>query len=354
MMKFELKATWQNGDGHLINLAAADFNLIHAVLDAGSMKAAAKLLGVSYRTLWSQVQALNVKFGEDIISTSNSSGAYLTEGGNNLRWMMELAKARLGTDLLRLNDQINSEWTDIPSGLPWLNMALSDDPLLQELLNTQNLQHQFNLSMSWLGSIAALSSFHRQESRVAGCHLPVGEGRNSEVHQMMRRWLRGDNLLVLELFDRELGWISRPDYPATLNDVREKRARLINRNPASSTHHQLNALITRACLNPDDLRGYGDYEVSHLAVACRIAAGRADLGLGIFQAANRYSLDFRPVSRDRYFLVFRQSDENLPAIQLLLNFIASTQFEVGVKSVQGYQLGCRRPQALEDFLINLP
>lgn len=354
MMKFALKATWQHADGTLIGISAADFNLIQAVLDAGSMKGAAQRMGVSYRTLWSQVQELNLKYGKELISTSQRSGAYLTLEGVNLRWMMELAKARLGTDLLRLNDQLNSEWMDVPTGLPWLNMALSDDPLLQELFNTHNLQNQLNLSMTWQGSIAALSSFHRQESRVAGCHLPVGEGRNSEVHQMMRRWLRGDNLLVLELFDRELGWISRPDFSATLNDVREKKARLINRNPASSTHHQLNALITRACLNPQDLNGYEDQEVSHLAVACRIAAGLADLGLGISQAATRYGLDFRPVSRDRYFLVYRQSDEQLPAIQILQNFIASDQFAAGLAGSSGYQLGGRRSHHLEEFLINLP
>lgn len=354
MMKFDLKATWQNANGAHIDLTAADFDLIQSVLDAGSMKGAAQRMGVSYRTLWSQVQALNARCDRELISTSKSSGAYLTQSGHELRWMMELAKARLSTDLLRLNDQLNSEWKEIPSGLPWLNMALSDDPLLQELFNTHRLQNQLNLSMSWQGSIAALSSFHRQESRVAGCHLPVGEGRNSEVHQMMRRWLRGDNLLVIELFDRELGWISRPEYPATLNDVRQKKARLINRNAASSTHHQLNALITRACLNPLDLHGYEDQEVSHLAVACRIAAGLADLGLGISQAARRYALDFRPVSTDRYFLVYRQSDEQLPAIQILLNYIASAQFEAGLGSVSGYQLGRRHSQYLEEFLINLP
>lgn len=353
-MNFTLSADWRNAAGEQVSLSTRDFALLEAVLLAGSMKGAAQLLGVSYRTLWAQVQSLNTRYGEDLIATSNASGAYLTEAARNLRWMMELGRARLKTDLLRLNEHLNAEWSDEHLDLPWLSMALSDDPLLQEWLNTTKVHHEINLALSWQGSIAALSSFHRQESRIAGCHLPVGEGRNSEVHQMMRRWLRGDNLVVLELFDREIGWLSRPDRIVTLEDVRNKTARLVNRNSASSTHHQLNALITRACLNPQDLPGYEEEEHSHLAVACRIAAAQADLGLGISQVARQYGLNFRPVSRDRYFLVFRRSDLNSAPVQIVLKLFASVAFERVLSAREGYTPLSRSPKGLEDFLMNLP
>jgi putative molybdopterin biosynthesis protein len=116
----------------------------------------------------------------------------------------------------------------------------------------------------------------------------------------------------------------------------------------------LNALITKACLNPDNLPGYYHEENSHLAVACTIAAGHGDLGLGIRAAADHYGLHFRPVSKERYFLVLHNSDLQYPAIELLLPWLKSTEVQSQVENAAGYSaMNLGRTQLLETFLHDI-
>ena len=131
----------------------------------------------------------------------------------------------------------------------------------------------------------------------------------------------------------------------------QRRALLVNRNSASSTHHQLDALITKACLKAEDLPGFFHEENSHLAVACTIAAGHGDLGLGIRAAADHYGLQFRPVSKERYFLVLHNSDLQYRALDILLPWLRSAEVLEHVKNAAGYKpLNLGRTQALELFL----
>ncbi|HEY1058256.1 MAG TPA: substrate-binding domain-containing protein [Limnobacter sp.] len=352
MLNLKVAARWKKDDGQWIELDARLLQVLDAIQTHGSLSLACKALGVSYRTLWSQVQHLNALLGEDMIATQGRAGACLTRFGHKVLWMVEQGQVRMAPDLGVVVEQLNAEWLDVDLNKPWISLAMSDDYALQSLFQTTALYKRLQVSLRWSGSIAALSALHRGEVRVAGCHLPVGLEEHSHVHQIMRKWLRGTNLSVVELFEREVGWMSRAGtrHP-TLDDVARKQALLVNRNSASSTHHQLNALIAKACLNPEDLPGYFHEENSHLAVACTIAAGHGDLGLGIRAAADHYKLHFRPVSTERYFLVLHSNDLTFPAMDILLPWLQSDEVLQVIQSTSGYtapRLGHITP--LESFL----
>ncbi len=352
MLNLKISARWKKDDGQFVELDQRMLNTLKTIDTAGSISLACKALGVSYRTLWSQIQQYNQMLGEELVATHGRAGACLTRFGHKLIWMVEQGNVRVAPDLGTVGEQLNAEWLDIDQNKPWISLALSDDLVLQNLFQNTALYKKLQLSLRWSGSIAALSALHRGEVRVAGCHLPVGLEEHSHVHQIMRRWLRGSNLSVIELFEREIGWMSRPAAtPPTLEDVSLRRALLVNRNSASSTHHQLNALITKACLNPENLPGFYHEENSHLAVACTIAAGHGDLGLGIRAAADHYGLQFRPVSRERYFLVTHNSDLQYPAMDILLPWLRSPEVLEQVENAAGYNaMNLGRTQALELFL----
>lgn len=352
MLNLKVSARWKKDDGQTVELDQRLLSTLKTIDEKGSISLACKSLGVSYRTLWSQIQQYNEMLGEDLVATHGRAGACLTRFGHKLIWMVEQGNVRVAPDLGMVGEQLNAEWLDIDQNKPWISLALSDDLVLQGLFQNTALYKKLQVSLRWSGSIAALSALHRGEVRVAGCHLPVGLEEHSHVHQIMRRWLRGANLSVVELFERDIGWMSRPvASPPTLDDVAKRRALLVNRNSASSTHHQLNALITKACLNPEELPGYYHEENSHLAVACTIAAGHGDLGLGIRAAADHYGLQFRSVSKERYFLVLHNNDLNYPAMEIMLPWLTSPEVLAQVEQAAGYRathLG--RTQALEVFL----
>ena len=352
MLNLKISARWKREDGESVELDQRMLTTLKTIDAVGSISLACKTLGVSYRTLWSQIQQYNQLLGEELIATHGRAGACLTRFGHKLIWMVEQGNVRVAPDLGTVGEQLNAEWLDVDHNKPWISMALSDDMVLQNLFQNTALYKNLQLSLRWSGSIAALSALHRGEVRVAGCHLPVGLEEHSHVHQIMRRWLRGSNLSVIELFEREIGWMSRPAaQPPTLNDVSMRRALLVNRNSASSTHHQLNALISNARLNPEELPGFYHEENSHLAVACTIAAGHGDLGLGIRAAAEHYQLQFRPVSSERYFLVMHNSDLQYPAMEVLLPWLRSREVLEQVENAAGYSaVNLGRTRALELFL----
>lgn len=352
MLNLKISARWKKDDGQLVELDQRMISTLKTIDSAGSISLACKVLGVSYRTLWSQIQQYNQILGEELITTHGRAGACLTRFGHKLIWMVEQGNVRVAPDLGTVGAQLNAEWLDVDQNKPWISLALSDDLMLQHLFQNTALYKKLQLSLRWSGSIAALSALHRGEVRVAGCHLPVGLEEHSHVHQIMRRWLRGNNLSVIELFEREIGWINRPAAkPPTLEDVAQRRALLVNRNSASSTHHQLNALVTTVGLNPEDLTGFYHEENSHLAVACTIAAGHGDLGLGIRAAADHYGLQFRPVSKERYFFVLHNNDLQYPALDILLPWLRSAEVHEQVEHAAGYRpLNLGRTQALELFL----
>ncbi|HEX4918274.1 MAG TPA: substrate-binding domain-containing protein [Limnobacter sp.] len=355
MLNLKVSARWKRDDGQTVELDHRLLQTLQAIQAQGSISLACKTLGVSYRTLWAQIQQYNQLIGEEVVATHGRAGACLTRFGHKLLWMVEQGNVRIAPELGTVGEQLNAEWLDADTNKPWISMAMSDDLVLQQLFQNTPLYKQLQVSLRWSGSIAALSALHRGEVRVAGCHLPMGQQDHSHVHQIMRRWLRGTNLSVIELFEREIGWISRPsETPPTLGDVARRRALLVNRNSASSTHHQLNALISQACLSPEDLPGYYHEENSHMAVACTIAAGHGDLGLGIRAAAAHYGLQFRHVSQEQYFLVLHTDDLSFPAIKVLLPWLKSTEVKTTVQGTAGYsaqRLG--DVHALEIFLNKL-
>ncbi|MET0411801.1 MAG: TOBE domain-containing protein [Polyangiaceae bacterium] len=75
------------GDGRTI-VAPERFELLRKIQEAGSISAAAQALGVSYRTAWSAVEALNNLAGEPLIERtkggSGGGGARLTATGERL------------------------------------------------------------------------------------------------------------------------------------------------------------------------------------------------------------------------------------------------------------------------------
>jgi putative molybdopterin biosynthesis protein len=78
-------------------------------------------------------------------------------------------------------------------------------------------------------------------------------------------------------------------------------------------------------------------------VAMAVASGAADTGLGIHSAAKALSLDFIPVTRERYDLVIPQAYLTDEKIQILVEIIRSDEFKEKALAMGGYEVhetGC--------------
>ena len=73
-----------------------------------------------------------------------------------------------------------------------------------------------------------------------------------------------------------------------------------------------------------------------MAVAVAVASGLADTGLGVKSAAKALGLDFVPVEREDYDLVFLKDFFNNETGQKLCEVIRSTAFKRAVEALGGY------------------
>ena len=105
--------------GAAVALGPGKADLLDAVADAGSISAAARAMGMSYRRAWTLVEAMNRDFKEPLIATSaggsGGGGAHVTETGfealRRYRAMEDKASAAVSDEIGAFSDLLND-----PSG----------------------------------------------------------------------------------------------------------------------------------------------------------------------------------------------------------------------------------------------
>ncbi|HSI53547.1 MAG TPA: LysR family transcriptional regulator, partial [Ramlibacter sp.] len=74
-------------------------SLLQAVRDHGSISAAAKGLGLSYRHVWGELKRWETELGHELIVWDKGQRARLSEFGDKLLWAERQAQARLAPQI---------------------------------------------------------------------------------------------------------------------------------------------------------------------------------------------------------------------------------------------------------------
>ncbi|NTU84231.1 MAG: hypothetical protein HGA45_33500 [Chloroflexales bacterium] len=94
--------------------------------------------------------------------------------------------------------------------------------------------------------------------------------------------------------------------------------------------------LVRAEVDPATIIGYTREVETHLAVAAAVAAGSADVALGVAAAARALDLSFVPLISERYDLVLLAESLQAPWFGPLLEALASPTFRAEVEALGGY------------------
>jgi molybdate transport system regulatory protein len=100
-------------DGHRL-LGPGKVALLEAVAARGSISAAGRAIGMSYRRAWMLIEAMNVSFDAPVVATQSGGagggGAELTEFGREIvtlyRRLESKAEAALAPDLVKLGARL--------------------------------------------------------------------------------------------------------------------------------------------------------------------------------------------------------------------------------------------------------
>lgn len=196
----------------------------------------------------------------------------------------------------------------------------------------------YQIDLQFLGSLSGLISLADGKADMAGCHLWDEESNTYNI-PYVRRILPGKRVALLHLAYRSLGLIlpvGNPDGIHSLKELSRKKIRFINRQSGSGTRVWLDAQLRFLGIDPSEINGYQHEVHSHSAVAQAVAEGKADCGFGLQTSALAYKLEFVPLTREEYHLVFPAAQLDRPVVKSFIEWMGTAQVKAGLSSLGGY------------------
>ena len=213
-----------------------------------------------------------------------------------------------------------------------LIVAGGHDPLLEWALR----ESRSGIAAFLDGALDGLNRAESGECIAAGVHLPDGDDWN--VASVEARFGEGPWVLV-EWARRSRGLIYRDDLVRAPTCLREARGlRFQPRQPEAGSELVLDRLLSRERLTRADLHPVGTIERSETDLALAIAAGRADVGLGIAAAARQCNLGFLPLVEERFDLLVWRKAYFDPPFQKFVSFCRHDAFRAKADAFGGYDV----------------
>lgn len=288
-------------DGEVGGLALGPtYAVLDAIATAPSLLAAARSLGISYRSAWSRLAAIEAVLGRPVAVKTKGHGTALTPYGAAFHASLAATYRRLGPVLaaeeIRLADALR-RLQEPETGR--LRLAASHDPLL--LAAAAEIP---GVELAVAGSLDALAQLRAGAADAAGFHY----GARSAPPAPFDALANDPALAIHPLFDREQGFMLPPGNPkgvGSVGDIARLRLRFVNRQRGAGTRIWFERLCAEAGISPATILGSRTEEFTHQAVAALIATGAADVGMGTPAVAERFGLAFHSVGWETYFLAVR-------------------------------------------------
>ncbi len=213
-----------------------------------------------------------------------------------------------------------------------LVMAGGHDPLLEWALR----ESRSGIAALMDGALDGLARMEEKACIAAGLHIPTSKFEEWNV-QAVRKSFDKEPVALLEWAKRTRGLMYSPKLKRAIrnfSDVGDLKFQ--SRQPEAGSELVLTALLSNEGLRKSDLKTVDAIERSETDLAMAIAAGRADVGLGIEAAARQFQLEFTPMVVERFdLLVWRKAFFD-PPFQKLIGFSASAQFHERARALGGY------------------
>ncbi|WP_240416888.1 substrate-binding domain-containing protein [Paenibacillus periandrae] len=194
---------------------------------------------------------------------------------------------------------------------------------------------------AFVGSMDSLISMYKGEADIVSTHLLDGDTGAYNL-PYIRTLLVGSSYVVVNLVSRQAGLYVQRGNPLKLghwSDLSRPGLRLVNREKGSGARVLLDEQLRLQHLDSSQIRGYDQEETSHLAVAGKVAAGEADVGVGIEKAAIIVgNIEFIPLIQERYDLVMLKKPENKIWLEHVLQLLQTEAFHNDLQSIHGYDL----------------
>ncbi|MDO9313740.1 MAG: substrate-binding domain-containing protein [Burkholderiaceae bacterium] len=320
-------------------LAPRVVELLVQLHEHGSLSAACKASGASYRHAWDLIRQGEQLFGQPLVQMVRGQGSTLTALGEKLVWADRRIHARLSPLLDTLASELGAEIQKLLSPQPTLLRIRASHGFAIEVLHHMLLAGGVANELKYCGSLEALSSLSDAGSELAGFHVPEGEFEAPAVAHYAA-WLKPRSQKLIHVATRRQGLMVAPGNPKRIygvSDLTRAGVRFINRQPGSGTRFLFDLLLRQHAIASSEIHGYEQCEYTHAAVAAFVASGMADAGYGVETPARQFKLDFIPGHSERYFLLCDERSFNTPAVEQTVALLCSDAFKDAVNQLPGYR-----------------
>lgn len=336
-LSYALSADTPSGAGHapIRNLL---LDMLHAVQVSGSISAAARSLGFSYRHVWGELKRWEERLGSELLVWEKGQSARLSEFGDKLLWAERQAQARLAPQIEALQAELQRAFAlAFDPEVHVLTLYASHDDALTALREHAAAQAQLHLDIRFTGSVDAISALNEGRCAMAGFHTLVQPDRHSLAARTYRPLLKPGQHKVIGFTLRQQGLMlprGNPQGLLQLADVFQPGVRFAGRALGTGTRLVLDELLQQAGLPSAEQLG-PHTEPTHAAVAQAVASGTADVGLGIASAAQARGLDFVPLVEEQYRLVCLKSSLDQPPTRALLAVLQQSAWQQRLSQITG-------------------
>lgn len=325
--------------------------LLAGIATEGTLGAAAKDCGMSYRSAWGLLRECEHALGVSLVVMERGRGTKLTEFGVELVELDSAARAALAEMHTPWQRRIEALMAPVVRAAPErLRVVASHDLALADWVEHGK---RLRFELVWRGSEEALAALGRGECELAGFHLPE-DWSVSRVENWLGLWLEAATHVCLPVMRRRQGLIvarGNPHRVSSLADVARRGLRIVNRQRGSGTRTLIDELLAASNVRPASIAGYQHEEFTHEAVAAEVAAGQADAGFGIEAAAERYDLGFVPLVTERYGFAMTRAIAASPEGLGIIARLHGNTFRQRLQAMPGYEpLPARQPDKWAEFL----
>lgn len=319
-------------------------DLLQAVSAQGSISAAARVLGLSYRHVWGELKRWEGELGQPLILWEKGQAARLSEFGAKLLLAERQVQARLLPQIEALRADLERAFAiAFDDSVHVLSFHASHDEALAAL-GDEARAGGLHLDVRFTGSVDAIRALNEGRCTLAGFHvrLPAVPGSRLSSSHSQRTYkplLRPGLHKLIGFARRSQGLIVARGNPLRLRgllDLARPGVRFVNRARGTGTRVVLDELLGELGVAPSAIHGYAVDEPSHAAVAQAVATGQADAGFGIEASARSRGLDFVPLVEEAYFLACLKSTLDQPATRALLAVLRSAQWQQRLAQLPGY------------------
>lgn len=233
-----------------------------------------------------------------------------------------------------VNVQLLRNWSEIENSI----FVTGSHDITLDILTQRLAEKNRKLTIVNVGSLGGLIALQKELCHFSGSHL-LDQATGQYNFPFLDKYLPDIPVKIVSMVERDQGLIVKKGNPKNihnLEDLSNPNISFINRQLGAGTRVLLDYQLKLMNLTPDSINGYKNEEYTHLTLAAAISSGRADCGLGIAAAATALNLDFIPLFKEHYELIFPLQHINSDLLNPVWEILADEDFKKSVNDMKGY------------------